>query len=133
MKIYTVCRTEFDNSGDYSYPVGGSNPVKAFRSHEKAVDECARLNREVRVDRNPQDYTDEDPWRDADIDDLREATGLNEDELSDSSDIGDSWESWSSPVKHRLWSLSDIDHNMWFSVSEIEVEDCRVREPANAR
>jgi hypothetical protein len=130
MKIYTILAIHFAYNDNYSYSdEGAGRPIKAYRSEEKANEDCNELNRQNMIEANPGEFAwNGYAWVPEQLPELREITGLSETELTDVCQVVDHWDDFSDEAKLKLWDIARETEKEFFSVHEIEVEDCQVRE-----
>jgi hypothetical protein len=130
--IYEV-RFEYDEDSDHYNSCGIQCLRNGYRSEQAAREACRQLNRSACADsdNDPWSYGPDDPFESMELDELRQASGIND--LDDRNELKDHWGELSSETRQRLWELSEANENKFFEVEEIEVPDCQVREPAVAR
>lgn len=132
MKIYTVCSINYEYNDEYNYSHDDAgHPIKGFRSHDKAVEECKKLNEERMVDERPSSYSGEDyPWLESQLPRLRRVLNCTEEDLTDLGEVEDGWDDFSDTLKIQLWDMSQLSDETFYTITEIEVEDCKVRATA---
>jgi hypothetical protein len=126
MTIFVVQKHSFNRDSDYPYQEEGSFPREAYRSGEQARQKCDELNDDKYITENPFDWN-EDPLYGADLGRLSEIEGLTD--IADKDDVNDRWGDLSDNSRISVWR-DHISDNYFFTVREIQLVDCEVREPA---
>lgn len=130
MKVYTVCDVHFEYNDNYSYSTEGQSgkPVKGFRSRDKAHQERDIMEREAKIAECPSDFCwDGHPWGNDRLPQLRQITGLSEADLTDAYGIPEHWGDLDDEAKLELWRIAENVETTFFTVHEMDIEDCKVR------
>lgn len=60
MKLYVISKKESEYNDNYDELRDGGFPIKAFKSHDNALQECNRMNKEERLDIQTEGYQEHD-------------------------------------------------------------------------
>jgi hypothetical protein len=137
MQIFVILQNNIEYHDDrcFRYADGYSAAIDSYRSHEAALNELHRLNAERCGTRNVFEYNDPDDGDAFDedkLENIRDYLDMSEDDLSDFDDLNNMWDDLTSDQRRWLWEQSNVDHQLFYSIQELPLSDCQVREPAAA-